>query len=73
VRVKFDLFKAYWLKLSGAQLLEEAYLGVFWHFLGGKCSTRAFARLFLVNVSEILQFFFLLNGYSIFTLHLLRS
>jgi hypothetical protein len=57
------------LNLSGAQLLEEAYIGVFWHFLGGRCSTRVFARLFLVNVGEFLQFFFLLNGYSIFTLH----
>jgi hypothetical protein len=50
-----------------------ACLGVFWHFLGEKSSTRAFARLFLVNVSEIMQFFFPLNGYSIFTFHLLRS
>jgi hypothetical protein len=71
--MKFGLFKAYWLKLSGAQLLEEACLGVFWHFLGGKSSTREFARLFLVSVSEIMQFFFPLNGYSIFTFHLLRS
>jgi hypothetical protein len=62
-------FKVYWLKLSSAQLLEEAYIGVFWHFLGGKSSTRLFARLFLVNVSEFLQFFFTLNGYSTFTLH----
>jgi hypothetical protein len=51
------------------KLLEEAYLGVFWHFLGGKSSTRAYARLFLVNVSEILELFFPLNGYSIFTFH----
>jgi hypothetical protein len=29
--------------------------------------------LFLVNVSENLQFFFLLNGYSIFYFALLRS
>jgi hypothetical protein len=57
------------VKLSGAQFLEEAYLGIFWHFLGGKSSTRTYARLLLVNVSEILQFFFPLNGYSIFTLH----
>jgi hypothetical protein len=48
---------------------RKANLGVFGHFLGGKSSTRAYARLFLVNVSKIMQFFFLLNGYSIFTLH----
>jgi hypothetical protein len=59
----------YWLNLSGAQLLEEAYIGVFWHFLGGKSSTRLFARLFLGSVSEFLQFFFTWNGYSTFTLH----
>ena len=48
---------------------RKATLAVFVHFLGGKSSTRLFARLFLVNVSEFLQFFFSLNGYSIFTLH----
>jgi hypothetical protein len=50
------------------QLSEKAYLGVFWHFLGGKSSTMLFSRLFLVNVSEFMQFVFPLNGYSILTL-----
>jgi hypothetical protein len=42
------------------------YIGI---FLGGKSSTRAIARLFLVNVSKFMQFFFILNGYGTFTLH----
>jgi hypothetical protein len=41
-------------------------------FLGGKSSTRLFARLFLVNVSEFLQFLFTSNGYSTFTLHFIK-
>ena len=49
--------------------MEEAKFGVFWHFLGGRSSTRLIARLFLVDVSEFLKFFFTLNGYSTFTLH----
>jgi hypothetical protein len=57
------------MKLCGAQLSKEAYLVFFWHFLGGRSSTRVFVRIFLVNVSEFLQIFFPLNGYSIFTLH----
>jgi hypothetical protein len=28
------------MKLRGAQLLGEAIFGVFWHFHGGKSSTR---------------------------------
>jgi hypothetical protein len=38
-------------------------------FLVGKSSTRLIARLFLVDVSEFLQSFFVLNGYGTFTLH----
>jgi hypothetical protein len=49
------------------QLLEESYFGIFWHFIGGKSSTRLLDRLFLVNVSEYLQFVFTFNGYSTFT------
>jgi hypothetical protein len=56
------LFKGYWLKFQ-AHFLEEAKLGVFCHFLGGRSSTMLIARLFLVDVSEFLQFFFTLNGY----------
>jgi hypothetical protein len=46
------------------------FLGI---FLGGKSSTRLIARLFLVNVSEFLQFFFTLNGYSTFTLRFFQD
>jgi hypothetical protein len=53
--------------------LEEANFGVFGIFLGGKSSTRPIARLFLVNVSEFLQFFFTLNGYGTFTLHFFQD
>jgi hypothetical protein len=60
-------------ELSGAQLLEEAYIGIFGIFLGGKSSTRLIARLFLVNVSEFLQFFFTLNGYSTYNLHFFQD
>jgi hypothetical protein len=38
------------MKLSGAQLLGEPILGVFWHFHGGKSSTKVFyARLFVIK------------------------
>jgi hypothetical protein len=46
------------------------YFGI---FLGGKSSTRPISRLFLVNVSKFLQFFFFLNGYSTFTLHFFQE
>jgi hypothetical protein len=45
------------------------FLGI---FLGGKSSTRLIARLFLVDVSEFLQYLFDLNGYGTFTLHLFQ-
>jgi hypothetical protein len=46
------------------------YFGI---FLGGKSSTRPIARLFLVNVSKFLQFFFILNGYGVFILHFFQD
>jgi hypothetical protein len=55
------------------QLLEKANFGVFGIFLGGKSSTRPIPRLFLVNVSEFLKFFFYLNGYGTFTLHFFQD
>ena len=42
-------------------------------FLGGKSSTRLIARLFLVNVSEFMKYFFALNGYGTFTLHFFQD
>jgi hypothetical protein len=45
------------------------FLGI---FLGGKSSTRLISKLFLVDVSEFMQSFFVLNGYSIFTFHLFQ-
>ena len=46
------------------------FLGI---FLGGKSSTRLIAILFLVNVSEFMQSFFALNGYSTFTLYFFQD
>jgi hypothetical protein len=68
----FTLLRVYWLKF-GVHFLEEANFGVFGIFLGGKSSTRPITRLFFVNVSKFLQFFFILNGYGSFTLHFFQD
>jgi hypothetical protein len=53
--------------------LEEAYIGVFGIFLGGKYSTKPIDSLFLVDLSEFMKFFFNLNGYSTFTFHFFQD
>ena len=42
-----------------AHLLKEAFSWLFWHFLGGRFTTKVWLYECLVDVSEFLQSFFI--------------